>query len=436
MNKQKTYIEYIILTAIAALLLVYIIFRSSGNINYKLPEFDFLDEDSITRITITGPSVDFDFSRTNGNWFIEPEGWPAESSNLKSMAKSLTDPRIAELISTSGNPELYELGDEQKILVQAWIGNEVVRKIYVGKVSSTQIYTYIMLEGDDNIYSIRGNLPSRISDKNSMRDKRFIKLNRESVLRMSLESNELDTRFLFKDKEDIWGSKIYETDDAEIKSVVNMLDPLRCKSYLYEIPEGKPEWTVKFLTEAEGEIALEIWPEKDDGTYPARCSQNGYFVNMTPYSVEKILKVFGIIKDEELSGQNTTVKTPSAQMSPTQVSPVQEPPTQEAPAQEEPDEVPSDEASSAQEAPGEVPSEETPPAQEAPEQAPSDAVTPEQEAGDQEMPSQEEPLNEAPAQETADEVPQNESPSAQEAPSQEEPSNEVPAQAPPEQENT
>ncbi len=433
MNKLKIYREYIILAVIAALLLVYIIFRSSGNINYKLPEFDILDEDSITRITITGPSVDFDFSRTNGNWFIEPEGWPAESSNLKSMAKSLAEPIIADLISTSGNPELYELGDDQKILVQAWIGNEVVRKIYVGKVSSTQIYTYTMFEGDDNIYSIRGNLPSRISDKNSMRDKRFIKLNRESVLRMSLESDKIDTRFLFKNKEDIWGSKIYETDDAEIKSVVNMLSPLRCKSYLYETPEGEPKWTVKFLTEAEGEIALEIWPEKDDGTYPARCSQNGYFVNMTSYSVEKILKAFGITQDEELPGQNTTVKPPSTQLPPTQVSPVQEPPEQEPQAQESSAQKAPAQESSAQETPAqetrvEVPSEETPSAQKAPEQTPSDAVppeqtpsdaTPEQETTTQEEPAQEIPVQEAPAQETADEVPQKESPSAKEAPEQE-----------------
>ena len=298
MNKLKIYREYIILAAIAALLLLYIIFRSAGNINYTLPEPDIFDEDKISRLTFQGSAVDLDFSRTDDQWLIEPEGWPAENSNLTAITKALADLKITDLISTSGNPEVYDLGEEQRILVKAYDRDKVIRELFVGKVSSTGIYTYIMLPGDDNVYSVRGNLPSRISDRKSMRDKRFLQIDRDSVTEMVLSDGTAQKIVLYKDETTMWKSDSFDADDTAVKNVVNTLDPLRCKSYLYETPAGSPQWTVDFAT-GDGNVRLEIWPEASDNIYPARCSQNGYFVNMTAYATEKLLGAFGIVFDEE-----------------------------------------------------------------------------------------------------------------------------------------
>ena len=298
MNKMKIYREYIILAAIAAVLLLYIIFRSAGNINYDLPEPAAVDIDQITRITLEGTYMDHEFTKTDDQWFIEPEGWHADNSNIIAIAKALADLKVTDLISTSGNPEIYSLGEDERVLVKAYKGDEVLREVYVGKVSATGIYTYMMFPGDENIYSVRGNLPSRVKDKNAMRDKKFLQLNRDSVLKMTLNGPEVDNFVLFKDPEGIWRSNSIEPDDAAVKAVVNMLDPLRCKDFLYEEPAGAALWTIDFLTE-EGTETLEIWPETAEEIYPARCSQNGYLVKTTPYAVEKLLGAFGISFGEE-----------------------------------------------------------------------------------------------------------------------------------------
>ena len=291
MNKLKAYTEYIILAALAVLLLMYIIFRSAGNINYKLPEPSLVEPDDISRISIEGPGTELDFSKTDQQWYIEPESWEAENSNLTAIAKTLGELKIADLISTSGNPGVYELEDEQKYLVKAYDRDSLVRELYVGKVSSNGIYTYVMFPGNDSIYSVRGNLPSRVKDKNSMRDKRFLQLNRNSVQKMTLKGDYNIT--LSKDTEGVWSSDSIEADDAGVKSVVNMFDPLRCKDFLYDQPAGAAEWTIELLTD-EGVVSLDIWPETDNEIYPVRNSQNGYFVQATPYAVEKILGAFGI----------------------------------------------------------------------------------------------------------------------------------------------
>ncbi|HAK44976.1 MAG TPA: hypothetical protein DCO79_03520 [Spirochaeta sp.] len=302
MNKLKSYTEYIILAAVAVLLLLYIIFRSAGNINYVLPEPAAVDFENISRITVEGPMkglADLEFSKTEDQWFIEPEGWQAENSNLVAIAKALGDLKVTDLISTSGNPGVYALDEQQRVLVKAWEGDDLIREVWVGKVSNNGIYTYMMFPGNENIYSVRGNLPSRVKDKNSMRDKRFLQIARDSVQKMTLTSTDsLEPVVLTKDLTTIWGSESFEADDAAVKAVVNMFDPLRCKDFLYEQPSGSPAWNIEILT-AEGAVNLELWPKTADDIYPARCSQNGYLVQTTSYAVEKILGALGIVFEEE-----------------------------------------------------------------------------------------------------------------------------------------
>lgn len=283
MNKLKTYREYIILAAIAAGLLLYIIFRTAGNINYNLPEPSSVNADDINKVSIEGSNIDLEFSRTGSQWFIEPEGWHAENSNLTPIVKALADIKIIDLISTSGNPEVYDLGESQRVKVTAYNGDDILREIYVGKVSSTGIYTYMMLPGDDNIYSVRGNMASRISDKKSMRDKKFLQVNRDSIQTVILSHSEETT--------------ILNAEDEDLKSIINLFDPLRCKDFLYTETAGGPEWTLEITASDSESTLLEIWKKTGD-VYPARSSQNGYMVNLTSYTAEKLLGAFGIEFEE------------------------------------------------------------------------------------------------------------------------------------------
>lgn len=308
MNKLKIYREYIILAAIAAVLLLFIIFRNAGNINYDLPDVEIFDEEKITGISIDAEDISLDFSFEDESWYIEPEHWPADYSSVNSIRKALADIDIVDLISTSRNPEVYDLGENQRISVKAYEGSKVIRELFVGKVSSTGIYTYIMLPGDNNVYSVRGNLPSRVKDKDSMRDKKILNVDRDSVLKMTLSDSAGKELTVFKDAQGIWRSNDIPTApvvtgeapeatlDDDVKSVLPSLDPLRCKSFRYDEPAGPAEWTFSILTE-EGETKIEFWA-KENQVYPARSSQNGFFVDITPYAAEKILGIFGVAFEE------------------------------------------------------------------------------------------------------------------------------------------
>ncbi|MDC7124526.1 MAG: DUF4340 domain-containing protein, partial [Spirochaetales bacterium] len=298
MNKLKEYREYIILIGISVILLLYIIFRTAGNMNYKLPETDVVDYKTINRITIEGSDVNLDFTKTDDSWFIQPENWQADSTNLIAIAKAMGDLNIADLISTSNNPEIYNLDESNRIKVSVYKDNDLLREIFVGKVSATGIYTYIQLPGDDNVYSVRGNLPSRVKDKKSMRDKKFVSIPRDSIQKMTLRTNGGDTKTVIKSTEDDnWSSKDFEAVSDDIKSAVNVLDPLRCKDFIYDDVSDAAKWTIDILTN-DGTTSLKIWPKTEDNSYIAQYSVNGYFVDTASYSIEKLLKAFGLTFDK------------------------------------------------------------------------------------------------------------------------------------------
>lgn len=285
MNKLKTWKELIILAAAAAVLLVYIIFRTAGNINYELPVLPELDFESIDRVTVSGPQTNLDFIIENGSWLINPEKWIADKTTLKTIVSSITKLKTADLISSSGNPGIYNLDDSHKLTVTVSGSGETLREIYVGKVSASGIYSYIMLPGDENIYSVRGDLPSRFNDDSgSMRSKEILSVPREGVLKLSLSVND-DTITL--------SSSGTEAELAKVNAVIPIIAPLRCIEFLENVPSSAVESVLEIQT-IDGSAVLEIWPKTNDG-YPARSSQNGYPVLLTAYTIEKILGEFGVV---------------------------------------------------------------------------------------------------------------------------------------------
>lgn len=293
MNKTKTIREFIILAVIAALLLLYIIFRTAGNINYDLPAVPAVTSESIDHITVSGPQVDLDFSREDEKWSINPEGWTADKASLKAISSAVAELKLTDLISTSGALSRYNLDEQERITIKAYSSGELLREIYIGKVSSSGIYTYIMLPGDDNIYSVRGDLPSRFSgDKTTMRDKEILSVPRSGALKMTLiEGSRALT--VSRDKDGIWTADGgLEINGENASAIVPVLSPLRCTDFLQTLPAEPAEMVLDIQT-ADGNIFLEIWPETGDG-YPARSSVNGYPILLTAYTTEKILKVFGI----------------------------------------------------------------------------------------------------------------------------------------------
>jgi len=294
MNKLKAWREIIILTAIGAVLLLYIIFRTAGNINYELPVLPQFEAESIDRITAEGSESNLDFLRQEEGWIISPEGWAADGSALKAISSAAADLKPADLISKAGSLSRYELDEEQRLTLKAYSEGQLMREVFIGKVSSSGIYSYVMFPGDDNVYSVRGDLRSRFGgDKQSMREKQILSVPRDGLQKMSLSSGGSLTS-LFNDGSGVWRSEDgFEPDNEKIKSVIPTLSPLRCTDFLEGEPSSDAEWIIE-IQSTEGRIVLEIWPETEDG-FPARSSTNGYPVLLPSYTARNILGAFGIV---------------------------------------------------------------------------------------------------------------------------------------------
>jgi len=294
MNKLKAWREIIILAAIGAALLLYIIFRTAGNINYELPVLPLLESDSIDRITAEDSQINLDFIKQEENWIISPEGWAADKSSLKAISSAIAELKPADLISSAGSLSRYDLDDEHRLTVKAYSEGQLMREIFIGKVSSSGIYSYVMFPGDSNVYSVRGDLPSRFGgERKTMREKQILSVPRDGLLKMSLSTGGGLTS-LFDDGSGVWRSEgDFEPDNDKIKSIIPTLSPLRCTDFLEGEPSSSAEWILE-IQSTEGSIVLEIWPETEDG-FPARSSTNGYPVLLPAYTVRNILEVFGIV---------------------------------------------------------------------------------------------------------------------------------------------
>jgi len=180
--------EYIILLLIIVALSVYLVTRSQNQTQYELPKPAQVDSQKINRLVITKGNRHIDLNKKDDQWYIGPKDYLADSIKVRNMVKAAADLTFTDLISESGNYERYDLTDDQKINVQAFVGSEMVRKFDIGKTAPTNQHTFARLADDPKVYDARGLLNTTFNHTaDDMRDLTVVSFEKSDISALEVQ---------------------------------------------------------------------------------------------------------------------------------------------------------------------------------------------------------------------------------------------------------
>jgi hypothetical protein len=172
---MKSKIELGIVAFLIVGLLAYIIFRNDNNINYNLPKMEKISRDSVSKITYN----DFEITKSNGEWFL-PSGYKAQKVSIDRLLAETENLRVIDMISESKNYSRFGL--EEADTLKIYKNDQVLLDIKVGNTSKTGNYTYVLILGQSQVYSIRGNIKNTFNKtENDLRDKTVFTVTKDQI---------------------------------------------------------------------------------------------------------------------------------------------------------------------------------------------------------------------------------------------------------------
>jgi hypothetical protein len=318
---MKSKKEYIILIAVAIVLVLYLVLHQSDRTLYQLPEMPDLSDKEISRLEIQTPAETIELKKEAGQWVIKPKEYKAAENKIDKMIGTIEDFKLTALVSESESYTRYDLSEDERIMVKAWADNEPVRSFAVGKTAPSHRHTFVKLPDDPNVYhardNFRRNFDQRLAD---LRDKTVLALKSEEIQAIEITQPDKqlkiartqtepevsvssgDSDEIEKPEEDapekpVWqdaeGNEVAESDVA---AILDSLSDLKCKSFINDREKSDftdPIYEVT-LTGAET-YTLSIFEKaaEDDNTYPAVSSGSKYPFNLSANKAETIMEALG-----------------------------------------------------------------------------------------------------------------------------------------------
>ncbi|MBS3759311.1 MAG: DUF4340 domain-containing protein [Desulfobacterales bacterium] len=179
---MKSKKEYIILIAVAAVLVLYLVFHQSDRTLYELPEMPDLSEKELSRLEIKTPDETIELERKAGKWILKPQGDAAADGKIEKMIETVKNFKLTAMVSASETYTRYQLADENKISVKAWADGELIREFDIGKTAPSHRHTFVKLPDDPNVYHARNNFRNRFDQSPAaLRDKTVLALKAENI---------------------------------------------------------------------------------------------------------------------------------------------------------------------------------------------------------------------------------------------------------------
>jgi len=318
--------EYLILGLVIAALVAYLVFRNTDRTHYQLPVLEKISTNVITKIQIKGPGASIELNKKGGKWTISSEGYPAGEGHVKQILAVIEQPVLTALVSESENYDRYDLTDEKKIAVKAWVGDTLKREFDVGKAASSFKHTFVKLAGDHRVYHARDSFRFTFEGTvDSLRDKTVLDFEIKDIREIHVVDNgkketfrrsvaqAQDTGKKAKDVGDqkspgiqpVWKRSTGEKlDDTVVNRFLTTLDGLECDRYVYDLKKEdlkNPIYTLELKGTRNHTLSI-FGPEgKEKEEYRAVSSDNAYPFELTKYRTEEIIKAFAA-KEEKTGG--------------------------------------------------------------------------------------------------------------------------------------
>lgn len=309
--------EYIFLSVIIVILVLYIVLKNTDRTHYTLPEVKPIDKEEINRIILSRGDSSITLSRSADGWKIIPARYEADTKKVDQMLDELMDFNITTLVSEAETYQRYGLTSGERIYARAFEGEKTLRQFYIGKTASTRKHTYVMFPGDPRVYEARNNI-RRIFDKSvdNLRDKTVLTFEGTAASAMVIRTDGGETSLEKKmvplpvepseegkeeeqsaQREAKWVTTGGRTAKAEsIKSLIRTLSNLKCNGYIQGKSKGdftEPVYNIRVT--ANQEYSLTLYQKNEDDKYPAVSSASDYPFLLSEWKAKQIMK-----KPEEL----------------------------------------------------------------------------------------------------------------------------------------
>ena len=153
--------KVVLLVAIVVLLLIYVLqvaFSHKTNVRTLYIEGE-VDSVEVTR----GDERLYSLAKVGDEdgevWTVEGEA--AREWSARGIVNAISEVKLLGVASKSqSDDERYGLSEESVLVVKAFTGDDVVRTLYVGKLSTTGSQTYVRVDEDKTVYVAQGSLRS------------------------------------------------------------------------------------------------------------------------------------------------------------------------------------------------------------------------------------------------------------------------------------
>ncbi len=233
--------EYYILVGLVVLLSLYLVFHTTGKINYSLPVLKTVKSTAISHITISRGTQTIKLNKGKLFWRIAPNNYRVDKTLMDSLLTNLESVDLIDMVSRSGSYESYGLGVDKGIHVVAEnSGGTILRDMTIGNQTTGGNFTYVRLNKDKNVYTIKGRVRNHFeTTAEALMDKKVLSFVPGDIQKISIKKNDRKITFVKekKDKTYVWktGSGI-KVDTKKITDYLGKLSRLNFASYASKTP--------------------------------------------------------------------------------------------------------------------------------------------------------------------------------------------------------
>jgi len=298
--------EIAILFFIISVLVFYIFSEKSEKVHYHLPQLKSIRGEDISRLVLKKGDREVILVKKNDRWYLADKGYPADRAKVDRMINTLAEITLTALVSESGNYTIYELDEDHRIDVTAYIGEEIVRRIAIGKPAPSYKHTFVLVGDDRRVYHASGNFRYDFDrDADSLRDMTVMRI-KEDISEIHLKSSAGELKLVrteapvSEEKSHQGQEEKWQADDGRVAStekvreIIDTLSNLRCDKFIEERQKDEFKSPVYVITlKGVNTYILSIFSkEKDTGKYPAVASSSDYPFYLSEWKAGKLMKDF------------------------------------------------------------------------------------------------------------------------------------------------
>ena len=331
--------EYIIIALIIIGLSIYLVGRKTDRTFYELPEVPAVDQKDLTKIEITKGNESIVLSKKDETWYIQPQGYAADTNKVKAMLDALDDLTVTALVSESKDYIRYDLGAEKKINVKAWQADSLKRDLDVGKSASSFRHTFVKLVDDERVFHARDNFRNTFDQtRDDLRDKKVLSFTKDDIKTVQIstpqksltvakaevssseeknaaasseEKTEAEKTDEKKPAQTVWQTPEGQTaDNAVLNRVLSTLSNLNCQEFIEDRKKDSfTEAEYNFQVTDSQTHYLSIYPKlkEEDKNFPATSSGSDYVFLLSDNQVEQITeqaeKIIPVPKEAAAEGK-------------------------------------------------------------------------------------------------------------------------------------